>query len=68
MGYDADMSAIRENSVLDDMANDTGHPADAEHDAWAREKIETALRRMKDGQASYKTLDDVAAKFGFNAR
>ena len=68
MGYDADMSAVRENSVLDDMANDAGHPADAEHDAWAREKIETALRRMKDGQASYKTLDEVAAKFGFNAR
>ena len=64
MGYDADMSAVRENSVLDDMANDAGHPADA----WAREKIETALRRMKDGQASYKTLDEVAAKFGFNAR
>ena len=62
------MSAVRDNSILDDMINDTGRPADAEHDAWAREKIETALRRMKDGQASYKTLDDVAVKFGFKAR
>lgn len=62
------MSAIKDKPALADMIEDTGRPADADHDAWAKTKIETALHRMKNGHASYKTLDEVAAKFGFNAR
>ena len=62
------MSTIKSAPTLPDMTEDTGSPADPGHDAWMRKKIEVALYRKQNGRATYRPLDEVAAKFGFHAR
>ena len=39
----------------------------AEHDAWVREQVEIALKTKREGRTTYKSLDEIAAKFGSNA-
>jgi len=40
----------------------------AEHDAWMKAEIRGTLARKKAGTITYRTLDEVMRKFGFNAR
>ena len=56
------------NVPLGDLIGRTEGAPDPGHDAWFRKKVEASLQRSKSGKASDKTLDEVAEKFGFNAR
>lgn len=38
------------------------------HDRWFRDEVEATLAREKAGRLKYRSLDDVAEDFGFNAR
>lgn len=40
---------------------------DPEYLAWKEAKIKAAMKKKQDGTATYKSIDEIAAKFGFNA-
>lgn len=42
--------------------------ADEGYDAWVKAEIEATLAKKANGQMRYRSLDEVMAKFGFNAR
>ena len=41
---------------------------DPDYLAWKEAKITATMKKKQDGTATYKSIDEVAAKFGFNAR
>ena len=52
---------------IDDLTRDMAKPPVAGHDAWFRKKVSTALEEAKAGKLTYRTLDEVAADYGFDA-
>lgn len=62
------MSDLKDPLSFDDLTVITGEvPVDG-HDAWVRKVVEKRLARKNSGEDDYRSLDDVAAEFGFNAR
>ncbi|WP_299794034.1 hypothetical protein [uncultured Marivita sp.] len=41
---------------------------DPEYLAWKEAKIKAAMKKKQDGTATYTSIDEIAAKFGFDAR
>ncbi len=41
---------------------------DEGYDAWVKAEIEATLAKKANGEMRYRSLDEVMAKFGFNAR
>lgn len=39
-----------------------------EHDAWVKAEIERRMAKKAKGDMAYRSLDDVMADFGFDAR
>ena len=54
--------------TIAEMMEDNPPSTDPEYLAWKEAKITTAMKKKQDGTATYKPIDEVAAKFGFNAR
>lgn len=52
--------------IADNQTN-TVTPPVIEYDIWARDKIQTALERKKNGSASYTDLRKIAEKYSFDA-
>ena len=50
------------------MMENTPPSTDPDYLAWKEAKITAAMKKKQDGTATYKSIDEVAAKFGFNAR
>ena len=62
------MSDLKDPLSFDDLTVIAGEvPVDG-HDAWVRQVVEKRLARKNSGEDDYRSLDDVAAEFGFNAR
>ncbi|MEM7173277.1 MAG: hypothetical protein AAF530_24150 [Pseudomonadota bacterium] len=62
------MSEISEKVVLDELTGNTGEVPTPGHDEWFRGKVRDTLDKKANGKMSYRSLDEVAANFGFNAR
>ena len=59
---------MNEHTLLkDDLHRPTTEAPESGHDVWAKEKIEGALRKKKEGRATYKSLRDIAAKYEIDA-
>lgn len=62
------MSELNENKpTVTEMVTPSDPSTDPEYLAWKQAKIKAALDKKEDGTATYKSIDEVAAKFGFNA-
>jgi hypothetical protein len=61
-----------ETTITDEKARDfirhDGQEITPEHDAWITKQIEATMAEKKAGKLTYRSLDDVMADFGFNAR
>lgn len=57
-----------EDKILDDLLS-PGRDVemDPAHRAWMNQTIKDRLTRMEAGQATFKTLQEVRRKFGFDA-
>lgn len=62
------MSSVKEQPSIEEMTAAEGQAPAAGHDAWVRETVEWRLAKKKAGEAAYRSLDDVAAEFGVDAR
>lgn len=62
------MTDLEDDLILEELTTDTGQPPVSGHDAWVRERIQKRLEKKQAGTATYRTLDEVAAEFGFDAR
>lgn len=49
------------------MTNDRG-PVEPGHDAWFRRAVRATLYKKAVGEMTYRSLDDVIARFGFDER
>jgi hypothetical protein len=47
----------------EDLHHRTGQPPVSGYESWARQKIEAALTKKQNGQARYKPLREIAAKY-----
>jgi hypothetical protein len=54
--------------TMAEMMEDTPPSTDPDYLAWKESKVVAAMKKKKDGTATYTAIDRVAAKFGFNAR
>ncbi len=67
-----DQAALEETAAraptFEEMTTDTGAPPVPGHDAWVRRQVQTTLDKKKAGALEYRDFDEVAARFGFNAR
>lgn len=61
------MSNTVDEIGIDELTTDTGKPPEPGHDAWFREKVRQTLSEAKAGKLTYRTLDEVAADYGFDA-
>lgn len=62
------MNDVDEKQTLDELIGRSDAPPTPGHDVWFRKKVKASLKKAKDGKATYSSLDEVAAKFGFDAR
>lgn len=62
------MTDLKDKLTVEEMTCDTGQPPVDGHDAWVRGQIKTRLAKKDAGTATYHSLDEVAAEFGFDAR
>lgn len=62
------MSETKPPPDLDEITGNTGDAPEPDHDAWFRKQVQETLEKKKKGALTYRKLDDVAEKFGFNAR
>jgi hypothetical protein len=56
------------DELFRELTTETGRPPDPGHDEWFRRQVQETLDKKKAGKLKYKSLADVAARFGFNAR
>lgn len=50
--------------MLEDLTQETSLPVDAGHDDFVRRKIQRSINAQKNGTATFKTIDEIANKFG----
>ena len=62
------MSEIDQSTDLDELTGNTGEAPTPGHDAWFRGKVRESLDKKAAGKMSYRSLDEVAADYGLNAR
>ena len=62
------MSSIDAKIAIDELTGSPDAKADTAHDAWFRGKVQATLDKKARGEMTYRSLDDVAADLGFNAR
>lgn len=61
------MSDMIDEIAVEELIADTGKPPEPGHDAWFRQKVKKTLQDAKAGRLTYRTLDEVAADYGFDA-
>ena len=54
--------------TIAEMMENTPPSTDPDYLAWKKAKITAAMKKKQDGTATYKSIDEVAAKLGINAR
>jgi hypothetical protein len=54
--------------TIEEMTIDTGAPPVPGHDEWFCRQVQKTLDKKKAGNLKYRSLEEVAARFGFNAR
>lgn len=59
------MDTIEDQKLDQTLSTGDKQQTTPEHRAWMNEKIQEALDRKNSGEATYKSLDAVRAKFGF---
>lgn len=60
-----------EPTITDDEARellDEDAVSPPDHDAWIAQEIEARMAEKRAGHLTYRSLDDVMADFGFDAR
>lgn len=57
------MDTITDDKAEALLAAPTGEPIDPEHREWMNEQIRKALKHKQSGNATYKSLDEIRAKF-----
>lgn len=62
------MSDLKEQLSIEDLTTITGKEPVEGHDEFVRRRVEKRLAAKKAGKVTYTVIDEVAAKFGFNAR
>ncbi len=62
------MSDIETKDIEDFTAPISDSDITPEHRAWMDKQVEATLAKKKAGTMTYRSLDDVMRKFGFNAR
>lgn len=71
LSYD-DQAALEVSAAspptLEEMTTATGASPEPGHDAWVRRQVQRTLDKKKAGALQYRDFDEVAARFGFNAR
>ena len=63
----ADLKDNPKNQNID-LAPLTEGDCSVEHDAWMNAQIKQTLAKKQAGEMTYRFLDEVMRKFGFNAR
>jgi hypothetical protein len=64
--YAAEMTNATPRTKTPEQASAADMPESA-HDVFVHAKIEAALRRKREGRATYKPLRDIAAKYDLDA-
>lgn len=62
------MNSVDAKTTIDELIGSPDVKVDPTHDAWFREKVQATLEKKARGEMTYRSLDDVAADLGFNAR
>lgn len=62
------MSSVDTKQTIKELIGADKVETDQEYEAWFRAKVQATLDAKARGEMTYRSLDDVAADLGFNAR
>ena len=62
------MRSVDTKIAIDELIGADDVQTDQDYDAWFRAKVQATLDAKARGEMTYRSLDEVAAELGFNAR